>query len=194
MGSCTCSRDIAPTPSNYGGTLKWTWADGHKYVIWRASPRFCNPMNCSNKACNTNGCRQARDLFCKTHGIYCQGLNMKVCAGDPCPGGLKTCLNSPAELPRYGDLPLCADLPSGGGGGGSSGGGGGSSGGSTGGKPGNCASGNPAACFSEIGDSIAKFFHNAGLFTTDASRTGGQQLPLFMLLGAGVLLVLLLKK
>ena len=181
MGTCTCTGDVRPTSTNYGGTLKWIWAEGNKSTVWHGPFRYCNPYSCSNSRCKANGCAQARAQFCSQHGFHCQSLGKKVCWGDSCPGGLKTCLNSPAESAVYGALPLCADKPGGGGGG--SGGGGGAGGADAR----NCSQGNVIACFSEMGNAVGHFF-------TDAAKTGGEQLPLWMLLGAGILLVVLLKK
>lgn len=84
MGKCACSAGIAPTPTNYGGTLNFTWYEGNNRYIWNGPSRYCNPYNCSNLACKNNGCAQAREGFCKTFGMYCPEKGKKVCAGE-CP-------------------------------------------------------------------------------------------------------------
>lgn len=180
MGTCSCSVLEKPTQFNFGGKLKWLWCEGHKCGRFDAPSRWCNPMNCSNSACKKKGCAQARKNFCSQHGYHCPYMGDKRCWGDPCPGGLKTCLKAPYEVVRYGELPLCGDIPKtppvvppGG----SSGGG----------DNRNCSQGNVLACFSEIGVATGNFFR-------DAAKTGGEQFPLMLMVGAGILLVLLLKK
>lgn len=183
MGGCKCSVDIPPTQWNYGGTLRWIWSEGNTYSVFRGPSRWCNPYNCSNTGCYKKGCAEARALFCREHGEYCPTLNRKICSSEKCPGR-STC--EPVQLTAIARGKLwCGDPRL-------------VTGGTGGAKPPvnappsgpdtrNCSQGNVLACFSEMGNAAGNFFK-------DAAKTGGEQTPLLLMLGAGVLLVLLLKR
>src|SRR6185312_8694625 len=55
--------------------LRWTWTSGGHSSYWDGCTGYCNPMNCSNSACSTKGCNNARTVFCSRWGKPCPGPN-----------------------------------------------------------------------------------------------------------------------
>ena len=174
MGSCLCEVGTRPTSTNYGGTLNFTWYEGNKRWTWHGPPRYCNPMNCSNSRCKTNGCAQAKKGFCATHGTkMCAGK--KICAGEKCLGGatVADCSNTYTEQlltgrPRCG-TPVGDDGTVGGGS-----------------KPIVNEPGCRCGCEFPKGSwdrTLNCIGWDAGNFFTDAAKSGSEQMPLLLITG-----------
>lgn len=190
-----------------GKTLNFTHYYGSDKETFYGYRDWCKPYNCSNKACYNKGCAEARKLYCKKFGKReCKGV--RICEGDKCVGAIPTrygtCAETLAEQNITGK-PFCEDVrrgnvppPSGG---------------SPSGQPykppapykapAGCQCGcdieNPffrsLSCVGyNLGGGLSRVAENFGNFATDAARTGGQQMPLYIMLGLGVVLLLVLRK
>lgn len=66
-GNCTCQ---AGTGARAGKALDFIWRSGGQTYIWNAPERYCNPYQCSNSKCFSNGCAKARSDFCGRYAVY----------------------------------------------------------------------------------------------------------------------------
>lgn len=103
---CVCTLGIP------GKTLNYTWYYGNDKYSWLGPEKYCNPYNCSNKACTAKGCANARIGYCRRYGQReCNGV--RICEGEKCVGTTPTRYGTCAETLWEQNItgkPFCEDV------------------------------------------------------------------------------------